>query len=181
MESVEIKDKAYGCGSAGGKGFDDGTGEGSGESDGHGRNYSRDLAEYEIPETGYGRGNKFGGGGGGDDHGIPFNADLESDRTTTREDYYEGHGYGYGYGHGLDNRYCDHRGTVGECGGEGYVSSRGFKKSRYQRRYDLGSLSGSGTEDGRGVGYPSIMPPDLYWKILKKDSFLGWLRRTLGL
>jgi hypothetical protein len=178
MESVEIKDKAYGCGSAAGKGFDDGTGEGSGESDGHGRNYSRDLAEYEIPETGYGRGNKFGGGGGGDDHGIPFNADLESDRTTTREDYYEGHGYGYGYGHGLDNRYCDHRGTVGECGGEGYVSSRVYK---IKRRYNLGNPSGSGTEDGRGASYPPTMPYDLYREIFQeKDSFLTWLRKILG-
>jgi hypothetical protein len=174
MESAAIeKHKGYyGCGSAGGCGSDNGTGEGSGDSDGHGINYSRDLNECEILGTGYGRGNGHGGGGGGDSHGIPFNADLESDRLATSADLYKGDGYGFGYGN--DERSC---GSLNASGGAV------FSKWSRENRYDVGNNNGSGGVDGRGAGYSNSSNDfnDFYSTVFKKDSFLGWLKRILGL
>lgn len=177
MESpgIEKLKGYYGCGYAAdgdGCGSADAAGDGSGDSDGHGRNYTQDLNQDEIFETGYGRGIGQGGGGGGDSHGQIFNADLIDwdlikGRAVFRADYYEGDGQGYGYG--TYERYC---GSLDADGGEGFG-----KPINKKNRYDVGDNSGSGSVDGRGADYPRNRANDFSESLSEKKSFLGWLRR----
>ena len=135
MESASLeKHKGYyGGGFAGGGGTADEAGDGSGDSDGHGRNYTKDLTEFEIMETGYGRGKGDGGGGGGDSHPEIFYAVLESYRLATSADLYKGDGFGFGYGN--DKR---------SCGSFNASGAAVFSKWSKENRFDVGNNNGSG-------------------------------------